>query len=268
MHNIDRNMLESSFETEAFETGEFEYEQFEGPSQEFGQETEQFEGSFAGEFGNETEGWFGETEAYEAFGMQGEATFSEAEEMELAAELLEIASEEEFEQFLGKLVRKAARAAGSFIRSPAGKALGGVLKGLAKKALPLAGTALGGMVGGPLGAKIGQGLASAAGSALGLETELSSEDREFEGARQFVRIAGQTARQMAGTRGNPRIAAQRAMMRAVRSNAPGLLQGQPYGGYGGAPSYGYGSYGAGYGGRGQRSGRWMRRGNRIVLLGV
>jgi len=251
MHNIDRNMLEGNFET-----GAFEYEQFEGPySHEFGHEAEQFEGPYSHEYGHEAEGSFGEAEAYET-GLHGESMFGEAEEMELAAELLEISSEQEFEQFLGRLVKKA----GAFLKSPAGQALGGVLKGLAKKALPLAGTALGGMIGGPIGAKIGQGLATVAGKSLGLEAEMSHEDREFEGARQFVRIAGQTAQQLAyGTRGDPRLAAQRALLRAVRINAPGLLQAQQYGGYG-TPSYAQG-------GR-QRSGRWMRRGNRIVLLGV
>jgi hypothetical protein len=275
MHNIDRNLLESGFETGPFETGEFEFEQFEGPhSEEFGQEAEQYEGGYSHEFGQEAEGWSGEAEAYEAYGTQGESTFSEAEEMELAAELLEIATEQEFEQFLGRLVKRIARGASSFIKSPIGQALGGALKGLAQKAIPLAGTALGGLVGGPIGAQIGRGLASAAGQAIGLEAEtMSHEDREFEGARQFVRIAGQTARQMSmSRRGDPRYAAQQAMFRAVRRNAPGLLQAQPYGDYAASQdgyantTYGNASYGGGYGRR--QSGRWMRRGSRIVLLGV
>jgi len=275
MHNIDRNMLESNYETGPFETGQFEYTQFEGPfaneyaqeSNEFGFETEAWPGeaeSYEGESyeGESYEGESYEGESYETFGSQSEVTFNESEEMELAAELLEVSNEQELEQFLGKLVRKAARAAGSFVKSPAGKALGGVLKGLAKKALPIAGTALGGFVGGPLGAKIGQGLASAAGRSLGLESEtFSNEDREFEGARQFVRIAGQTARHMStARRGDPRFAARQAMLRAVRRNAPGLLQPSSYGDYGQS-----GSVTAG--GR-RQSGRWMRRGNRIILLGV
>lgn len=268
MHNIDRNVLESNFESGPFESGEFAFEQYEGPlGHEYG-ETGQYEGGFSNEFG-QGEAWAGEEETFEVF--QGEGIFNEAQEAELAAELLEITSEGELDQFLGKLVRKV----GQFAKSPMGKALGGVLKGLAKKALPLAGTALGGMVGGPLGAKIGQGLASAAGNAIGLEGEFANEDREFAGARQFVRIADQTARQMAmGTRDDPRTAAMRAMMRSVRMNAPGLLQGESSGRYG-AQSYGMQSYGSsgtsggfgGYGGR-RQSGRWVRRGNRIVLTGV
>ena len=79
------------------------------------------------------------------------------------------------------------------MKSPIGQAVGGVLKGVAKKALPIAGGALGAYFGGPLGAKIGSGLAPAAGSALGLELEaLSQEDREFEGGKQFVRFAANT----------------------------------------------------------------------------
>ena len=263
MHNIDRNMLEANYETGNFETGEFAFEQYEGPlGHEFGETGEQ-------EFAQEGEGWAGEEETFEVF--QGEGIFSEAQETELAAELLEITSERELDQFLGKLIRKV----GQFAKSPIGKALGGALKGLAKTALPLAGTALGGMVGGPLGAKIGQGLASAAGNAIGLEGEFSQEDREFAGARQFVRIADQTARQMAmAARGDPRIAAQRAKMRSVRMNAPGLLQGQSFDGYGppANESGSYGSYG-GYGGSGRSgprksSGRWVRRGNRVIIVDV
>lgn len=53
-----------------------------------------------------------------------------------------IQSEEELEEFFGKLVK----AAGSFIKSPVGKTLGGVLKNVARTALPVAGAALGNLV--------------------------------------------------------------------------------------------------------------------------
>jgi len=129
-------------------------------------------------------GWGAETE----WGGEAEV-FSEAETMELAGELTEITTEAELDRFLGDLISKAGRALGKVVRSPIGQAVGGWLKGAAKSALPLAGGALGGLVGGPLGAKIGSGLASAAGSALGLEAEMSQEDREFEGAKNFVKMA-------------------------------------------------------------------------------
>jgi len=244
MHNIDRNMLEADFEGNNLESGSFETSNFE---------FQQYEQLETGQ-----EMWPGELE--EEFGYETEI-FDEADEMELAAELLEITSEQELDQFLGKLIRRAGRAVGSFIKSPVGRAIGGVLKGVAKKALPLAGGALGTMVGGPLGGMIGRGLANAAGNAIGLEQELlSQEDREFEGAKQFVRLAGQTVQQAASQSADrdPRSAAQAAVARAARRLAPGLLQ---TGGQGAGRSVG------GAGAR-RTSGRWMRRGNRIVLFGV
>lgn len=187
---------------------------------------------------------------------EGGGIFNEADEMELAAELMEVNSEQELDQFLGNLIRRAGRAIGTVVRSPIGRAIGGVLKGVARKALPLAGAALGGVVGGPLGAQIGGGLASAAGSALGLESEAwSQEDREFEGARQFVRLAGEAVRNANSAGGDPRAAAQAAVTQAAQVLVPGLLQS---GGAGATSSRGGGG----------SSGRWMRRGNRIVLLGV
>jgi hypothetical protein len=199
------------------------------------------------DFESDEFGWAGETEA----------VFSEADEMELASQLLEVSDEQELDQFLGGLIKKV----GGFIRSPAGRAIGGVLKGLAKKALPLAGTALGTFVGGPLGAQIGSGLASAAGGALGLESETwSQEDREFEGAKQFVRIAGDAIKNVAaaGPGVDPRSAAQAAVVQAAQAMAPGLLRS--------AASAGMGPLGGVS--TGGRQGRWMRRGSKIVLYGV
>ncbi|MDM0112026.1 hypothetical protein QTI66_07690 [Variovorax sp. J22R133] len=190
-----------------------------------------------------------------------EGTFSESEQMELASELLSVSNEGEFDRFLGDLVSRATKAVGSFARSSAGQAVGGVLKGVAKKALPLAGTAIGTYFGGPLGAKIGSGIANAASSALGLEGEMAGEDREFEGAKQFVKIAGQTAATAAAAPpgSNPRAVAQQAAMTAAMQHAPGLLAG-------GAPAPAAGA--APGGATGARSGRWLRRGTKIVLYGV
>jgi len=194
-----------------------------------------------------------------------EGTFSENEEAELATELLSVSNEGELDQFLGALLSRATQAADGFVRSPAGQAVGGVLKGVAKKALPLAGTAIGSYFGGPLGARIGAGVANAAGNALGLESEMASEDRELEGARQFVRIAGQTAAGAAGARPgtDPRAAAQQAALAAAMRHAPGLL-GAGAGTPSRPPSPGAGAGAAG----GASSGRWLRRGNKIVLYGA
>ena len=186
---------------------------------------------------------------FEAEGSSGEV-FNEAEQMELAAELLEVRDEAELEQFLGDLIKRAGNAIGKVVKSPVGQAIGGVLKAAAKKAIPLAGTALGGFLGGPLGAQIGGGLASAAGNALGLELEgLSNEDREYEAAKQFVNFAGQTVKNTF-TQGNGVEALAAAAQQAAQTHAPGLLN-NPQMGRSGASS-----------------GTWHRRGNRIVITGV
>jgi uncharacterized protein (DUF697 family) len=197
-----------------------------------------------------------ETELY-GEGETDAEVFSPAEEMELAAELLEISDEAELDLFLGSLIRKAGRAVGKFVKSPVGKAIGGVLKGVAKQALPLAGGALGGVVGGPLGAKLGSSLASVAGKALGLELEgLSDEDREFEAAKQFVRFAGETVKKTvtAPPTAPPAVAARSAAVAAAQRYAPGLIQGNGLQG------------GAANGRARANSGRWIRRGRSILIM--
>jgi hypothetical protein len=250
MHDIDRTTMEYG---QGQEMSGFEMEQ----QFEFGQ----------GE-------WSGE----------GGGLLSEADEMELANELLSVSNEAELEQFLGSFLKKAASFAGNVIKSPIGQAIGGVLKGVAKKALPLAGGAIGGYFGGPLGAKIGSGLASAAGGALGLEAEMSGEDREYEGARTFVKLAADTINRAAQARGgDPRAIAQAAATAAARQFAPGLLgrsgsqmgggmqtmgmQGGQMGGL--STGRGFGGAAGVSGASGARhSGRWARHGNKIVLYGV
>jgi len=223
MHNIDRTQLEFMPETENFEYEQ--YEQYETPA-----------------------------ELYEVL--------QESEQMELATELLGVRDEQELDRFLGTLIRRVGSTLGRAIKSPIGQALGSALKSVAAKALPLAGGALGTLVGGPLGAQIGSGLASSAGSALGLEAEmLNQEDRQFEGAKQFVRLAANTVQNATdmGAAQNPKAAAQTAVNQAVQALAPGLLQ---------PASPMTSSSMSGFTGVRGRSGRWMRRGNRIVLYGV
>jgi hypothetical protein len=232
MHDIDRTTMEYGQEMSSFEGEQFE----------FGQ----------GEWG-------------------GEMGMNEQQEAEFANELLNVTNEGELDRFLGDFIRKVGSVAGKAIRSPIGQAVGGVLKGVAKKALPLAGGALGAYVGGPLGAKIGSGLASAAGSALGLEGEFTGEDREYEGARQFVRLAADTVnRASRATSGDPRAIAQNAATAAARQHAPGLLN---RGAIGGAcvnapQGGGFAPAGGGGGGGSGASGRWARQGNKIVLYGA
>lgn len=183
----------------------------------------------------------------------GELVFNEEEIEQLAAELLAVSGEEELDHFFGKLVKKAGGALGKFVKSPMGRQLVGMLRGLAKKGLPIAGAALGNMIAPGIGGMIGGKLASAAGSAFGLELEgLSPEDEQFEIAKQFIRLAGDAAKTAlsAPANANPLTIARDAMGRAVSRYAPGLAGTGP-------TSF-----------RGQQSGRWVRRGNRIVLYGV
>jgi hypothetical protein len=197
---------------------------------------------------------FPETQEY---GSQGESPFSEDEVEELAANLLEISDEQELDQFLGDFLKKARRKLGGALRSPLLRPLGGFLKGAIKKALPIAGGALGSMVVPGIGGQIGSRLASGAGSLLGLEFEgLAPEDQEFEVAKRLVQVAG-TATQNAAQSpliGNPQAAAKSAVVAAAQANMPGLLQ--PQHGMTGRPRHR------------PRSGRWYRRGGRIVLVGV
>ena len=128
-----------------------------------------------------------------------------------------------------------------------------------KTALPIAGGALGGLVGGPIGSMLGSNLAGMAGSALGLELEgLSPEDREFEATKQFVRFAGQAVKNALeappGT--DPNASAHAAIMAAAAEHAPGLVNGQA-------------SKGSGPDGHNRpRTGRWIRRHGKIVILGI
>jgi uncharacterized protein (DUF697 family) len=263
MHDIDRTQLEADHEMENFEFENFEFES------------------------------------------EAEGVFNEMQEMELASELMEVQNEQELEQFLGDLIKKAGSAIGKVVKSPIGQAVGGMLKKVAKTAIPMAATAVGGMFGGPLGAKIGGSLGSMTTNALGLEME--SEDREFEGAKQFVRIAGQSVRNAtkAPAAADPRKTAQTAVAKAVRAVAPALLQtppqGQPraaspaqhharyhapsngpafaqaannypqqqpdYGHFGGHQEHPDDQEPQSHHGH-SRSGRWVRHGHKIVLIGV
>ena len=232
MHDLDQYYEAEGYEMEGYEMGEFE-DEYE----------DEFEDEYEAEFEDEYE--------YESAGV-----FDEGEEMELAAELLSVSDEYEMEQFLGKLIKKAGRKIRKFAKSSTGRALGGILKKVAKRALPIAGRAAGTFFGGPVGGAIGGRLGSAAGKAFGLELEgLSPEDQEFEVAKRFVRFAGDAAKKAAlAPKSAPaqKVAAV-AVKAAARKHAPGLLkQGTKTGLSGGRLN----------------SGRWIRRGRKIILLGA
>jgi peptidoglycan hydrolase-like protein with peptidoglycan-binding domain len=191
--------------------------------------------------------------------MDLESPYSEAEEIELAAELLSISSEEELDQFLGKLIKgawKGIKKVGSFVGKIA-KPLGGVLKGVAKAALPFVGGALGSFIPIPgVGTALGSALGGALSKALELEFgELAEEEQELEMARRFVRIAGTAAMRAAKADpyADPEQEIQSAIMTAARQQVPNLPD---------IPGTGPALQGM------TRQQRWVRHGNRIVVLGA
>jgi hypothetical protein len=198
------------------------------------------EGEYEGEFEYEGEG--------EGEGESG-SPFSEAEEIALAAELLSVSSEAELEQFLGKLWKGVKKVAGTV--GKIAKPFSGVLKAVAKKALPFVGGALGSLIPIPgVGTALGTALGSAVSSALEMEFEgLELEDREFEMARRFVRIAGTAAQQ--ATDGTAPAEFEAAVAAAAQQHLPHFsgraLPGHP--------------------GR-RQGGSWTRRGATLVLHGV
>ncbi|WP_205739621.1 hypothetical protein [Georgenia sp. SYP-B2076] len=226
-------------------------------------------------------GWAGEGEG-ELF--QGEeedegeyAGESEEGETALAQELLEITNEEELDQFLGSLVR----GAGKFLKSSVGKSVLGVLKSVAKTALPVVGSAIGSFVAPGVGTAIGGKLGSMASKLLEVDEQemLGEVQAEYEAARRFVRFGRATVRYAAAAPPNvpPGVVARTAATTAARRYAPALLRGssqgwrsrrderygarghqqaprQSYGGRGqagyGQQAYGQGSYGQGGYGQG------------------
>lgn len=201
----------------------------------------------------------GESEGYEAFESAFETyTEAESEEVALATELLEAARSDELDQFLGGLISKAASAARGFASSATGKALGGVLKSAARQVLPQAGQILGNAVMPGAGGQLGQ----RAGQWLGGQFEavgLSAEDREMEVARAIVRVGQQATRQAvaAGPGAPPVPTAVNALVGAAQNHLPALVPAIR-----GAASPGAGT------GAAATSGRWVRRGRRIVVLGA
>lgn len=229
MHDIDRTQLEGAMEFENFESEQFE---FPGELQE---------------------------------------VFNEAEQMELATELLEVRDEQELNYFLGNLIQKASGRVGGDVKPSLGQQLGVILKGAAMKAarqaVPLIGGAVGQKIGGRFGPAVGKGLTTFGTSALdAIDTppireygEFNQEDREFEGAKQFVQLAANTVKNAtaAPPGANPRAVARSAIVKAAQTVAPGLLQ--PTGFAAGGATYAPQAFGTG------QSGVWFRRGNTIVL---
>ena len=198
---------------------------------------EQSFGEYQPEWGELQEAEQGELEAYaaELQELSGEygSPLGEQEEMELAAQLLEVRDEAELEQFLGGLIKSVAKGVGGFIDSPTGKALGGILKNVAKKALPVVGGAIGSFVAPGIGTAIGTRLGSMATKLFEVEIgeleALSQDEAEFEVARRYVRFSASAARNaaLAPRRGQPQRVARASTFAAARRHARGVARSFP-----------------------------------------
>jgi len=139
----------------------------------------------------------------------------EAEQLELASGLLEVAGDAQLDGLLADLISRASQAVGRFFSPPEGKAIGAILKGAAKRVLS--------------GIGLGRDAVSMIGRDFGLELEgLSSEDREFAIARHYVDFAGEAVKNLAlaSISSDPRTAADAAVVEAAKTYAPGLLRSQ------------------------------------------
>lgn len=185
---------------------------------------------------------------------------TEAEEIELALELLAVSNDAEMDQFLGKLFKGIGRGlkkVGSFLGKKVFKPVGRALKSVAKKALPFLGGALGSFIPIPgVGTAIGTALGTAASKALELEFGGSrGEEAELEMAQRFVRMAATAARQAALSPPDldEEAVIDAALSAAARKHLPYLhlseyerlrVPGRAH------------------------AGRWIRRGRRIFVMGA
>lgn len=217
------------FEHEHEHEGEGEFEDF------LFEHEHEFENQFENE--NENENEFEDEDFLGALGNivssvlggELESPLHEMQELELAHELLEVQSEQELEDFLGKVFKSAVKGVSNFAKSSAGKALGGALKGLAKKALPVVGGALGSFVAPGVGTAIGSKLGSMASNLFEMEGEIGEQELELEMARRVVRIGATAARNASRTAGSapPKVVASRALVTATRRHAPNALRRTP-----------------------------------------
>jgi hypothetical protein len=185
---------------------------------------------------------------------EGESPLDEAEELELALELMEVSNEAEMEQFLGNLFKGALKGIKK-VGSVVGK-VAGPLKGIIKTALPIVAPIVGSIVPG-VGTALGGVLGNVVSQALELEGEMEQEEANLERARRLVRIAATAAHQAASApaSANPAAALNHAVVNAARQHLPGtdlsaLVRA------------------AGGGGGASQAGQWVRREGKIVLVGA
>ncbi|MEX5216341.1 MAG: peptidoglycan-binding protein [Nitrospira sp.] len=189
-----------------------------------------------------------------------ESLLSEAEEIELAAELLSLSSEDELDLFLGKFFKRIGsglKKAGRFIGKRVLPVLGKGLKTLAKAALPIVGKVAGSFIPIPgVGTAIGGAIGTAVSNALELEfSGVTAEEAELEMARRFVQLAATAAQRAAlsSPDSDAEVVVNEAIVTAARQHLPHFRLRK--------------SERSGMPGRTQQ-GRWIRRDRHIVLLGA
>lgn len=166
--------------------------------------------------------------------------------MMFGAGLLEVAGEAELEDFLNDLVNSTVAAGSAAVAAPLRKALVAVLQRAARAVMPIHSN---GANEARFGGAAGTDLKTRAARIFGMELEgLSPEDKEFEVAQQFVRLAADTIGHAAASAraGEPQLVAACALQQAARRYAPGLLQRQAQA----SPT----------------AGRWRRQDGRVVVL--
>ena len=179
----------------------------------------------------------------------GKADHHGDDEREFAADMLELEDERGIAEFLASLVAKTATGGPRLLHTALGQSLVGALEQAARRVLPIHSTSLSGPTSNALGVTSVNDLKRKAAELFGIELEgLSSEDKEFALAQQFVRFAADTIRRSTDseTRGDPSRTVEAALVQAAREHAPGLL--------------------AQHALRLPLQGRWRRSGNRIIVF--
>ena len=178
----------------------------------------------------------------------------------LAYELMTVSDEAEMEEFLGKLMGAASRRLKKLGRRALPKLLPllkGPARGLLALAMPLLGSAAGSVVPGA-GTLIGGMAGQKLGQLLGGEMEDASDDEaKVELSRKLVNTvtdAVNRAVEDPTSAAQPVAAARDALVGAMQANLPSGVRE--------AMSKRRGAHGGG------RSGRWIRSGRKIILLGV
>lgn len=219
---------------------------------------DEFENEFEYEFENEFEAEFEddfefeneyEAEFEDDFEME---VFSEDEELELAEQLLSAESDDELEYFLGSLIKKAVPFVGRLLKGRGKKLVRGLARkgmGMARRFLPGLGRRASRAIG---SRRFGQ-ISNLARSFFGFELEMMApEEQELEIAKKIIRTTKTAAKNLAkaaskGIPPTPQLvdkalkAAAKKHLRPGGKKGPGSRRGQ---------------------------GRWVRKGNTIIVKGA